>query len=276
MDGEGIYKDFNPNHRASINFGYIIVPIDIPDRDVFVTDCIRKRRVSIYVEDGGGALHNCSITLECLNNIKFPDYNKGEILGSLICFFTEPFGNNAYVIGTLSKNDETDNRQENSNYIHRTSDTGSSIVTIGKDGNINIDVYGENEVNGQVNIHISNRFQKGQLNLSVKGDINLNSEGNINVDSVNGDITINCEQNVSINAAKYVLNGGTEAMLRGNKTQENLLKEKSRVDDIIKAIAESQPSPSTEPGMVYLKTKVSTITTEVDYSEIKSEVSFLK
>ena len=276
MKGNGTTKDFNHKNRRSINFGYIIAPQD-ESRDAFIAKCIREKKVSIQVEDGGGIIHNCKITNEAIKNVIFPN---GNLLGSLVCFFTEPFGNNVYVIGTLNKSTESTSLKENVIYESKSSIRGNASISVDGDGVINIDVLGSVNDTGKLNININNIDNSAELNVNVKGGINIYCEGDTNIKNVDGNININADATIAINSSKQVLNEGNEAMLRGNITETNLELEKSAVTGVIDAINNAVAAPGAADGgsalLSSIKAGLAKITSRADYKDIKSKKSFLK
>lgn len=272
----GTSKDFNRSNRKSINFGYVILPDD-SDRDSYVRDCFNRGVVSILVEDGGGVIHDVDITEQVIRDIIFP--TQMSELGSFVCFFTEPFGNRPFVLGTFTKNNQVNTLKENTHLIQKGSEGSSSLIHVGDDGVINIDVYGNNNL-GVLNININNSSGTGKLNVNAKGDINIDCEGSIKVKNIGGDISVETEKNIYINAAKYVLNGGNEVPLLGNKTTEQLDKEKQALSDLIDKISQLNPIP-VPPGSVdatwaALKVAIKSITDRADYTDIKSKEIFFK
>ena len=130
--GNGVSRDFMPNTRTGVNSGYILIPTGV-GRDDYVLNCYRRERVSIQVENGGGVVHDCYITIQALREIKFPE-NNAEI-GSGIIFISDPFMDRPIIIGVASNQDENTGLEEEQVRILKTKD-GSyvSIVADGKTG----------------------------------------------------------------------------------------------------------------------------------------------
>ena len=277
MDGMGLYADLNPRSRKSINFGYIVVPSDV-DRNSFIAKCKRENRVSIFVEKGGGLHNNCRITKEALKNVEFPKV--GEKLGSMVCFFSEPFGNQIFIVGTLPNTEQVEEIKEGVDQTSKTSDNGSASIYVDSDGVINIDIDSHLPESGKLNINIHNQQKTAEFNLKVKGSINLYTEGDLNIRNVDGNLNIDCDSIVNINSSKLILNGGFESGLLGDKTQTELNKERKALTDIINIFKNiiAQPVGAGSPDATWqvVSQQIQQIIDRGDFSEIKSSKLFLK
>jgi len=221
MEGQGIYNDFLPGLRHSINFGYVILPDD-GTRQEMVLRSLRTGRFSILVEGGGGIMNNCFATKSAIRDIEFPQ--EGEKLGSLITFFTDPDGGKVIINGVISREDEISFSGESVTEIKRSLDDNYAFIRVDGKGAINLDVIGTSQ-NGRLDINVRNDDYTAQVNLHVKGNINIYTEGNISVETVGGDINVNTNKNINLvnNKASIVIDNtgvnidsGTEDILLYN------------------------------------------------------------
>jgi len=196
IGGRGIYRDFDPTLKKSINSGYIIIPSDV-DRDKFIEQCLRTERFSIQVEGGGGALHNCYITKSAIRDIKFPVGT--QRLGSGVVFFTEPFGGKAIITGVVGTGGDNELNKEDIVTFKKTRGGNYALLSVDGNGQINIDVIGVSQ-RGKLNINVVNDDFSGEVNIHVKGKINMYTEGDTNITAVDGDINLTTNGNVDISA----------------------------------------------------------------------------
>lgn len=298
MDG-GIGREGVPNYRSSINTGYIFIPENFrgeENRKKFIQDCLRRERVSIFIENGGGASHNCYITRQTLRDIEFPDVAVNERLeekdsisrlGSQVIFLSEPYLDHPIIIGTVSKLNETQLLNEREFKVLRSKNGSFALLSMnGNTGEINISTYGH-DTKSDLNIIIANNNDNAQLNLSVRGDINIITTGTTNI-TAGGDINLTTKTNtnlvtegdVTIKPVKKLLVGeAKEPMLLGTTTFTALEKEKKALKDTIDAINTVTPLPvpanAVDPTWALVKAKLALIIERGDYSKIKSEKSFI-
>lgn len=287
MNGRGVYRDFDPNVRRSINFGYLIVP-ETEDRVKFIERCLRYERFSIQVEGGGGVLHNCYATKSAIRDLKFPLEN--EMLGSAVVFFTEPFGGKSTIVGVVNVEADGDINQNEVTVIKRKTAGNYAVVSVDGYGQVNIDVIG-NQGSGKVNINVRNNTMDAEVNVSVKGNINLSTEGVINLNAQNGEVNIitNSEINltadgnvsvqgkeVNILSDKLNVHEADEAMVRGDELQTQINKTNAVVQDIKDSLLKWAPVP--QDGGANLKAYFLSLGPKDvgDFSNIKSEKSFLE
>ena len=277
--GRGVFKDFDPNFRRSINFGYIIVPEDV-DREQFVSRCLRIERFSILVESFGGVVHNCLATKSAIRDIKFP--LEGEKLGSAVSFFTEPDTNNCIITGVISKQDETEINKEETLIVKRSINNNFSVVSIDGSGKINIDVVG----NGSgIDIDIRSDDNSSNINLRVKGVMNLISEGVINLKSIDGELNIISDKNINIqsdreivlSSDKLLVHGANESMVKGDTLKNELDKTNSVVQAIINVFNKWVPVSMDGGSALKVAMKIGLTGKSLgNYEKIKSEKSFLE
>ena len=280
VNGGGVAKDFDPTIRKSINTGYIIIPEDV-DRGEFIEQCLRTERFSIFVEGGGGVMHNCYVTKSALRDLIFP--LEGQTLGSAVVFFSEPFGGKAVITGVVSKNDETELNQEDIVVFKKTHDGNYALLSIDGKGQITIDVIGVSN-SAKLSINVRSDDYSAAIDIHAKGKISLYSEGNTSITAIDGDIELVTNKNVkitsnrdvNIKARKVLINNASEPMVKGDTLQENL----DKTNEVVKAIQESLLEWVTVPndGGAALKIKAGQKLAGKSvgtFEKIKSKESFL-
>lgn len=263
-EGLGLFEDFSPSIRKSINYGYITLPIDARREDAIV-QAYRTERVSILVEKGA-YIHNCYITRTALREIEFPA--EGEEIGSAIVFLTDPRGK-AFVFDVLSKAGDSNFFEEKVYTIKKTDNDSYAVVSIDGKGQVNIDVIGTSDRPASLNINVRDSSNKSTLNIQTKGSINIYSES--------GDINIKAQDaNVVMDADKISHGTGKEAMLLGDTTQKELKKTNDVLDAVVDALSRWSVAPSDGGAALQLYFKARLGSRKVgDFNKIKSEQSFL-
>jgi hypothetical protein len=275
--GRGVSRDLIPNYKATLNVGYIIIPSNSQgeNRDDFITNCFRRERVSVMLENGGMIQHDCNIVTHVLRDIVFPEASVSEKvedksrLGSLVVVLNEPYRDQSFVLGIVSKLDETNLFTEQEFRVVKGKNGNYAVLSIdGKTGSISIMTYGA-EAGGDLNINVTNQSGTAALNLGVKGNININ---------VSGDANVYTKGNINLTPA--ILNIGDptkkEAILKGDKTITELNKCKARINGIINAIKTGTITPG-DGGAAYkasMTASLNTLTNVENYSNIKSEKTF--
>lgn len=277
--GKGVMKDFDPNFRRSINFGYIIIPEDV-DREQFINRCLRIEKFSILVESFGGVVHNCIATKSAIRDIKFP--LEGEKLGSAVSFFTEPDANICIITGVISKFDETEINKEEVLVFKRSIGNSVSIFSVDGNGKINVEVIGKG---GSLDIDIRSDDSSSEINMRVKGSMNLISEGNVNIRSIDGELIINSDKNMTIQSSreivvlsdKLLVHGATESMVKGDTLKQELDKTNSVLQSIINVFNKWVPVPSDGGSALKVAMKLGLVGKTIgNFDKIKSDKSFLE
>lgn len=88
----------NNNGIPLSGIGYVVIPEGCNVAE-YIQSCYRNSSISISGGYGCTYMHNVKVTIDALNNIKFP--TKGE-LGSPVVWIRESFTNRAVVIGVLT------------------------------------------------------------------------------------------------------------------------------------------------------------------------------
>lgn len=281
MKGQGVSRDALNNFKSTLSVAYIIIPDNFKGegRVNFIQNCYRRERVSVMYEGGGLVKHDCFITTEALYNIKFPektiseDLSKGSTvsrLGSMVIVLGEPYHDQTFVVGTVSKLDDSNMFQESEFKVVRGKDGSVALISIdGISGNVNITTFGAS-TGGDFNINIANQSNGAKLNLGVRGDININVTGNVNLTSA-GDVNVKPSK---LNIGEENL----EPITKGDKAETELNKEKKALTDFLDAVKNLTPTPvplnAIDPTWTTLKTAIAVITDRADYSQIKSGKTF--
>lgn len=150
-----------------VGFGYIFMPVDV-DRDLFVQTCYRTGRVTIIDDAGGGVIKDCYITVEALQNVKFP--RECGKMGQPVMWVAQGFQNQPVVIGTFPLVDKVEDRMDEAFKVHRE-----------WDGNV-LDIQGSARDGVLfINIEGSPAFMKLSANGGDDSVLELNSSGTVKV-----------------------------------------------------------------------------------------------
>lgn len=240
--------------NESVGVGYVFVPED-RNRDDFVDTCFRTMRMSV-IDDNGNPIHNCYITKEVLQQIRFPR-NAGEI-GDPVVWVCKPFLAQPVVIGTFITSDEPDFRSDQELRVLKQWNQGTiDIHGSPKEGFLTIDVRGE----------VAGNFQLNVLGNETS-ELNIYSTGNVAV-SANGKVSVKAFEELAV---------GVDSVIDKKTTYKKSIVANK---DTIEAVADY----STEDETKALKTTISEegVTTEVTLGDTeykntldkdKSEVSF--
>ena len=298
----------NFNHPTG--FGYIVIPYD-SDRSKYIKTCLRKERVSIQLEAGGSIISNCYISRECLNRIKFPD--SSDELGSAVAFIVPKFYDIPIIIGVISKEDETDNLEEN-DFKHEVYDNNSIVSIIGKgtNGDLFIDVNSEFSSGGNIFITLKNKENKANFNVKCFGGINIYAEEDIVLETLkqthiqsfriesNGEKVLNAS--LKLNEDSFIIEdkegnkiesnedgeivitpksklkvfSGDSPLVKGDELKSELETMSNRIDRIIDALNAGSLAAGTIQTYVAAVTPVlETITKKEDFDNINSDKTFI-
>lgn len=156
-----------------VGIGYIIIPSDV-NREQFIENCYLNEEVSVFPETGGTCYNNVKISVNCLNNLEFPE---GGNFGSCVVYVLHPTQKVPIIIGILSKKDE--GFTLNYKLFKLMKSLGANSVSItgdGVNGNLIVNVHSEENEGGQIIIDVNNYSNTGVFKLSVKGEIVLLSD----------------------------------------------------------------------------------------------------
>lgn len=291
---KGVSRYSQPNRSYPVDHGYVIIPTK-KDRDQYVASCYRREKISIIQENGGGVLKDCSITRDALKDIEFPI--DSDTLGQLVVYVCNPFDNHPIIIGVVSKENESMLLDEGSFKLEKT--LGQNKVGISgnaKTGALFIDVQDDNDDGkGTLIINVAGSGEGSSIKISCKGrttiysddTVNLETTGEVNIKSINesdetkfSSIKVkNDNVNITpVDGGTFTISGGSEPLLLGNKTVEQLEKEvqalTSLLDSIAQIIPVNVPVNSPDPTWATWQAQVALITQRGDFSEVKSEISF--
>lgn len=174
--------------NESVGVGYVFIPED-RNRDDFVDTCFRTMRMSV-IDDNGNPIHNCYVTKEVLQQIRFPR-NAGEI-GDSVVWVCKPFLAQPVVVGTFVTSDEPDFRSDQELRVLKQWNQGAiDIHGSSKEGFLTIDVRGEVSGDFQLNIlgNDASRcrvFSTGDVDISANGKVKIQAykEFEVGVESV--------------------------------------------------------------------------------------------
>lgn len=310
---DGIERVPLPNNISTTGIGYVIVPNDV-DRDTYVEGCLRKERISIHLDHGGGIQSECYVLKNVLKDIKFPT-RSGEFGSCVLFMCPAPNKIMPVIIGTINRPGETQLLEENSFRLGSFSGDASATID-GKGGSgeliFSVESYFEEEGNmffllksnkskslfkvdcqGSVEINADRKFSlKTFEDISIKyasitdlGEVVDNSvlideNGFSYEDSTGNKIIIDKEGLIHVSPnSKFQLFGGAQKMLLGDSTQTELNKLKDRFEMFLSTYLSTISAVSTVAGATVAKTTMELIMQtlpEADFEKIKSDKCLLE
>ena len=156
------------NSLTYVGIGYVIVPSDV-NREEYIANCYLTESVSIYPEIGSLSYNNVKVSVNCLNNLEFPE---GGQFGSCVVYILHPTQKIPIIIGILSKTDESFSL--NYKLFKLMKSLGNNSVSItgdGENGNLLINVHSDTDEGGQIIIDVNNYSETGLFKLKVRGNI---------------------------------------------------------------------------------------------------------
>ena len=277
--GRGISRDIISNYRATLNVGYIVIPhlAKGENRKDFIENCYRRERVSIMLENGGLVQNDCYIMKHALRDVVFPETSVSDVrsdkskLGSLVVVLNEPYHDQAFILGIVSKLDETNLFSELEYRVVKGKNGNYAVLSIdGKTGSININTYGVDS-GGDLSINVGNQSGSATLSLGVKGAMSINVSGKADI-YVKGDVNLSTEGNVGVKASRIDLgNSNLEAILKGDTTIEQLSKDLNMMKELKAALTKWVPTYESS-----LKAELAKFLAmePADYTNIKSSKTF--
>ena len=172
---EGVSRQQNYGNPPYVGIGIVILPFK-QDREKYIKQCYRSRRVNLLLETGTVAV-NCNVIESAIQDIKFPeDFKK---LGSQVIYLTERINQTPYVIGVLDKIYDRVNCEENGFNFSR--DIGKSRVNvIGKaNGELHLNVE---STEGSL-IKINSIGEESEIELNCEGSVKVNGGGSVEINS---------------------------------------------------------------------------------------------
>jgi len=260
-----------PNQRDLIGSGFIIIPEQI-DRQEYINFCRSTQQATILTVDGN-YIPDVFILNHVMDEIVYPPTFKE--MGSQVLFVSMPYSSRVVIIGTIPKQGESRFIGEGDFDVKRS--LGGSVVEISgsaKDGNINIVL----NTNSKANLNVKCYGDESLINIETDGKTQIKASKNVTVQAFNDvnieAINIDGEKlsKIYLKDGKIILNEGTEPMLLGNTTQEQLDILQAKVDLIINAIENGVAIPQ-DGGEGYQNTMKVILSSkqDADFSGIKSE-----
>lgn len=157
------------NSMAYVGIGYVIIPSDV-NREEYISNCFLNETVSIYPESGGISYNNVKVSVNCLNNIEFPEVN--DTFGSCVVYLLHPTQKIPIIVGVISKTDESVTL--NYKLFKLSKSLGDNSVTItgdGSNGNLMVSLFSDSADGGQLIIDVNSYSKTGVVKLRVTGNI---------------------------------------------------------------------------------------------------------
>jgi len=157
------------NSMAYVGIGYVIIPSDV-NREEYISNCFLNETVSIYPESGGISYNNVKVSVNCLNNIEFPEVN--DTFGSCVVYLLHPTQKIPIIVGVISKTDESVTL--NYKLFKLSKSLGGNSVTItgdGSNGNLMVSLLSDSADGGQLIIDVNSYSKTGVVKLRVTGNI---------------------------------------------------------------------------------------------------------
>lgn len=159
-------------------FGYVLIPEGV-DRDKFVHTCFRTNKISIVDDSDGNVVHDCYISSEALQNIRFPRL-PGE-KGQPVMYVSQSYNNQPLIIGTFQPTEDVTLRGDEEINFYREWDKGSlSITGSAREGTLYINVHGDQS--GVMKIS-STGSDSSLLDIYSAGSVNVSANRNVKVTS---------------------------------------------------------------------------------------------
>lgn len=262
-----------PNSRETVGSGFIIIPEQI-DRQEYIDFAKATQQVTILTSDGN-YIPDVFILNHVMDELVYPDSFRE--LGSQVLFVVMPYDSKPIIIGTLPKQGGSRFIGEGEFNIKRS--VGDSVVEISGSakGDLNIVL----NTNFKANLNVKCYGSESLINIETDGKTQIKASENVTVQSFN-DVNIEAVNidgeklsKIYLKDGKIILNEGTEPMLLGDTTQEQLDKEKKAVSDILSAFSNLVPVPvppnALDPTWATLQAVLASIIDRGDFSGIKSE-----
>jgi hypothetical protein len=158
-----------PSGNLPAGVGYVIIPNNVDIR-TYKEDVYRSGRISIYGGYGHSNFYNVLIDREVLQRIKFPS-KVGEF-GSPVVWINIPKHNEPIVISCLKYDEDFHSVSEFRSRTTRGNDGNLVDFDLdGKKGKATLNIVGNANSNGELEITINSIKGKGLLKLIVNGKI---------------------------------------------------------------------------------------------------------
>lgn len=205
---EGIISKINS--MTYVGIGYVIIPTDV-NKDEYIQYCYLNESVSILPETGGVCYNNVKVSVNCLNDIEFPEKDN---FGSCVVYLLHPTQKIPIIIGVISKHNESVSLNYKLFKLFKSKGNNSvSVCGDGSNGNLMINVVSEEQDGGQIVIDVNHYNETGVLRLRVKGDIFILTK-NIEIE-VSGNFKIK-SKNFSLESDEFLLDS-KKSTIKGKK-----------------------------------------------------------
>ncbi len=283
---EGIHRKGLGNTIPQIGYGYIVIPYNV-ERDLYVKSSLKKEKVCILPDQGSSYILDCYITSAAIKEIVFPKDH--DSLGSGVIYVTNLFNNKPFIIGVVSKENESALNEEYKFVLEKRKDNNKvSIQGNAEDGNIIINVTNlEDSASLILNCY---GVAPSSIKIQTNGKISVNSDLETEITSyeaqtftsTNSDgsvksvITINNEDITANPSGTFIIGEGEEPLALGDELQDQLNATNQYLEilntnienalTIIDGTAGSAGSPAFKSAQASNQL--------ADFSNIKSNVSF--
>lgn len=248
----GIEREFQYGIQIGLNKGYVIVPASI-DRQDYIDTCLRNKRVSIFVESGGGVIHDVILSHHILYDILFPkdnfDLEGDEVdrFGSGVVFFQEPYSGVSVIVGVVSKvNDLNSGLYENITKFSRyDKDKFASIIIDGSGGIV---------LNTNDDIKLLVKGRDSKLDIVSEGSVAINSSKDVTILS-SKEVVIESSKTTRIKPDKLIIGDEdkSQPIPLGDELKSQLETLSNRVDNIVSVLKTTITSSTTSPNLTWFE-----------------------
>jgi hypothetical protein len=160
--------------------GYVIIPSD-SDRDKYISDCKRKSRVTLLLEDGAGVAHECYVSKHILQEIEFPNsYNQ---TGSCV-LWNNIYGKNTPIVIAILPKENEHTPSMGDEYLVTKGDSNNYFKTIGnKKGKYTITV--KSETSSGIFLNAIQKTKNAIISFISSGKIKMQGGDTIELQSFN-------------------------------------------------------------------------------------------
>jgi hypothetical protein len=279
------------NNIGNAGVGFVVVPEGI-DRLEYIENCYRTNTIAMSGGTGYGYFFNVNVDSNVMQHIQFPTNIDEDLRGTAVVWVKDSIHNVPVVVASLRKQDDFYILDENQYLVKRETETTSVVLFAdGSKSLYEINVIGNKENPGNINIKVTSENKDSVFNLYVDNELNVTTQKKINVVSedeisikikkdgeVKTEVTYKRETGltyrdefenevtfkdgeINVVSDKINHNSGKEPMVLGD-TLANLL------DDLLKAI--QQMTVMTAVGASSVPVNVAT------FAQIQSKINNIK
>lgn len=175
----GIDKVRHPAIRNTAGTGYIVLSKEVP-RDEYIKTCFRNSTVTM-ITDTNEVIKNVFVNKDIWQYIEFPVELKER--GSCVVWLNIHGKNKPVILAVINKKDQHNDIQtvNSFKFVRKDKQNAVLIEGLGDKGHLNIVASGDNEGDGQINLHVLNKEGKGLLELLVQGNIDIEGDNDANI-----------------------------------------------------------------------------------------------